>query len=132
MERTSTYIKVWFWSRTDGSVPAEVKNGATSINTSNWVIVADASHPEQRLTRPSQGAPFAYFSNAQCDIASKFGPHQIVINLTFCELFHYSVEHTSPIVRAGGDWAGAVYSSQGCPGTCVGTSSCIASSVTNL
>jgi hypothetical protein len=37
MERTSTYIKVWFWSRTDGSVPSQVANGATSIDTGTWV-----------------------------------------------------------------------------------------------
>jgi hypothetical protein len=123
MERTSTYIKVWFWSRTDGSVPAEVKNGATSINTSNWVMFSCDSFLEQRLTVTSQGAPFAYFSNAQCNIASKFGPHQIVINLTFCELFSSLLQMPSYIVRTGGDWAGAVYSSQGCPGTCVGTPS---------
>ncbi|EIN04087.1 glycoside hydrolase family 16 protein [Punctularia strigosozonata HHB-11173 SS5] len=84
MERTSTSIKVWFWSRTDGSVPSQVSSGATSIDTSTW------------------GAPFALFSDTDCDISSKFGPNQIVINLTFC-----------------GDWAGAVYQSQGCPDTCV-------------
>ncbi|EIN09353.1 glycoside hydrolase family 16 protein [Punctularia strigosozonata HHB-11173 SS5] len=84
MERTSSSIKVWFWSRLDTSVPAEVKNGATSIDTSSW------------------GTPFAYFSGADCDIDSKFGPNQIIINLTFC-----------------GDWAGSAYGSSGCPGTCV-------------
>jgi hypothetical protein len=54
MERTSTYIKVWFWSRTDGSVPAEVKNGATSIDTSNWVIFSRGCFPAQQLTIPSR------------------------------------------------------------------------------
>lgn len=37
VERTSTFIQVFFWARNDGSVPAEVKNGAGSVNTSNWV-----------------------------------------------------------------------------------------------
>ena len=37
MERTDSFIKVWFWSRNDASVPADVKNGATSIDTDNWV-----------------------------------------------------------------------------------------------
>lgn len=37
MERTNQHINVYFWSRNDGSVPSDVKNGASSINTSNWV-----------------------------------------------------------------------------------------------
>ncbi|KZT27803.1 glycoside hydrolase family 16 protein [Neolentinus lepideus HHB14362 ss-1] len=83
MERTSTFIKVWFWSRNSGSVPSDVENGASSVNTDNW------------------GTPTAYFPDTDCDFSSHFGPHNIIINLTFC-----------------GDWAGAVYSSDGCPGTC--------------
>ncbi|KAF8590993.1 glycoside hydrolase family 16 protein [Ramaria rubella] len=83
MERTTTSIKVWFWSRTDTSVPADVKNGASSINTSNW------------------GTPFADFPNTSCNLASEFGPNNIVINLTLC-----------------GDWAGAVFTSQGCGSDC--------------
>jgi len=66
MERTNYAIKVWFWSRTDRSVPADVRNGAHSINTSNW------------------GTPFANFPNTSCDISSHFAPNNIVINLTFC------------------------------------------------
>ncbi|KAB5592242.1 Endo-1,3(4)-beta-glucanase [Ceratobasidium theobromae] len=86
MERTTTYIKVWFWPRNSGSVPAQVKNGASSINTSTW------------------GKPFASFVNTSCNIASKFGPENIIINLALC-----------------GDWAGnpAVYAGAGCPSTCV-------------
>lgn len=37
MERTSSFIKVWFWSRNDGNVPSDVKNGATNVNTDSWV-----------------------------------------------------------------------------------------------
>ncbi|KAM6489168.1 endo-beta-glucanase [Amanita muscaria] len=48
------------------------------------------------------GTPSADFPNTDCDINSHFAPQSIVINLTFC-----------------GDWAGNVYSSSGCPGTCV-------------
>ncbi|KAG8706067.1 hypothetical protein FRC11_008536 [Ceratobasidium sp. 423] len=84
MERTSTYIKVWFWPRNSATVPSQVKNGASSIDTSTW------------------GTPFAAFVNTSCDINAKFGPNNIIINLTFC-----------------GDWAGSVYSSSGCPSTCV-------------
>ncbi|CAE6444172.1 unnamed protein product, partial [Rhizoctonia solani] len=45
MERTSNYIKVWFWPRNSATVPAQVKNGASSIDTSSW------------------GTPFASFVN---------------------------------------------------------------------
>ena len=52
-----------------------------------------------------QGEPFADFPNTDCDITEHFGAHNLIINLTFC-----------------GDWAGAVFSSDGCPGDC--TSAC--------
>ncbi|KAF8319716.1 hypothetical protein DL93DRAFT_110943 [Clavulina sp. PMI_390] len=86
MERTSTYIKVWFWPRNSANVPAGVKNGGSNLNTANF------------------GTPFANFVNTDCDISSHFGPHHIIINLTFC-----------------GDWAGqqSLYAAAGCPGTCV-------------
>ncbi|TFY64735.1 hypothetical protein EVG20_g5848 [Dentipellis fragilis] len=86
IERTSTFIKIWFWTRDDVNTPSDVKNGAGSVNTDNW------------------GRPDAYFPNTSCNFASHFGPHNIIINLTFC-----------------GDWAGSssVWASSGCPGTCV-------------
>lgn len=37
MERTSSYIKVWFWARDDESVPDDVQNGASEVDTGNWV-----------------------------------------------------------------------------------------------
>ncbi|EUC65412.1 family 16 endo-1,3(4)-beta-glucanase from glycoside hydrolase, putative [Rhizoctonia solani AG-3 Rhs1AP] len=66
MERTSTYIKVWFWPRNSATVPAQVKNGGSSIDTSTW------------------GTPFAAFVNNSCDIAGHFAAENIIINLTFC------------------------------------------------
>ena len=39
MERTNAFVKVWFWSRGAGNVPGEVRNGATTINTGNWVCI---------------------------------------------------------------------------------------------
>ncbi|KAG9100379.1 hypothetical protein FRC07_010416 [Ceratobasidium sp. 392] len=86
MERTSTYIKVWFWPRNSATVPLAVKSGASTVDTSSF------------------GTPFASFVNTSCDIASHFGPENIIINLTFC-----------------GDWAGNadVYAGSGCPSTCV-------------
>ncbi|KAG9124142.1 hypothetical protein FRC07_012686 [Ceratobasidium sp. 392] len=83
-ERTNTFIKVWFWGRNSPDVPAPVRNGAASIDTSGF------------------GKPTALFVNNSCDFNSHFGPENIIINLTFC-----------------GDWAGGVYGSSGCPGTCV-------------
>ncbi|KAF8485326.1 concanavalin A-like lectin/glucanase domain-containing protein [Russula ochroleuca] len=87
IERTPTFIKIWFWPRSGGDVPSDAGGiSSSSINTDAW------------------GTPTAYFPNTECDIDSKFSPSYIIINLTFC-----------------GDWAGAVYGSSGCPGTCEGT-----------
>ncbi|KAJ8463021.1 hypothetical protein ONZ45_g17727 [Pleurotus djamor] len=65
IERTPTFIKVWFFSRTD-EVPDDVRNGGVVVNTDNW------------------GPPTAFFPNTQCDIEKHFDEHYIVINLTFC------------------------------------------------
>ncbi|KAJ7485746.1 laminarinase [Mycena latifolia] len=86
LERNNNFIKVWFWPR-NGAVPGDVSTASgTSVNTDNW------------------GTPAAFFPSTSCPIASKFGPHNIIINLTFC-----------------GDWAGqsSIYASSGCPSTCV-------------
>lgn len=37
MERTTSHINVYFWARNDANVPSDLKNGASTINTSNWV-----------------------------------------------------------------------------------------------
>ncbi|KAL5510983.1 hypothetical protein ACEPAG_3702 [Sanghuangporus baumii] len=67
MERTSSHINVYFWPRNDGSVPSDVRNGASTVNTGNW------------------GTPVANFpSSNNCNINSAFGPNNIIINLTFC------------------------------------------------
>ncbi|KDR71891.1 hypothetical protein GALMADRAFT_102381 [Galerina marginata CBS 339.88] len=66
MERSPTYIKVWFWARNDGSVPAEVKNGGSQTNPNNW------------------GTPVAYFPNTSCNLAQHFQANNIIINLTLC------------------------------------------------
>ena len=36
MERNNDFIKMWFWPR-NGNPPADVRNGASSVNTDNWV-----------------------------------------------------------------------------------------------
>ncbi|KAF8970935.1 glycoside hydrolase family 16 protein [Flammula alnicola] len=66
IERSSTYIKVWFWARNDGSVPAEVQNPGQQTNPNNW------------------GVPAAYFPNTSCSISQFFQEHNIIINLTLC------------------------------------------------
>ncbi|KAL1755379.1 glycoside hydrolase family 16 protein [Schizophyllum commune] len=48
------------------------------------------------------GTPQAYFPNTNCNFGSHFGALRIIINLTFC-----------------GDWAGSVYNSDSCPGSCI-------------
>jgi hypothetical protein len=69
MERTTTFIKVWFWPRRARGVPLDVRYGnSDSINTDKWRY------------------PTAYFPATQwCDINSKFTPSNIIIDLTFCE-----------------------------------------------
>ena len=37
MERNNNFIKVWFWPRNSGSVPSDLRNGAQTVNTGNWV-----------------------------------------------------------------------------------------------
>ncbi|KJA25440.1 glycoside hydrolase family 16 protein [Hypholoma sublateritium FD-334 SS-4] len=66
VERTSDFIKVWFWSRQATGIPTDAMNGATSVDTDNW------------------GTPQAYFPSTSCPISSMFAPQNIVINLTFC------------------------------------------------
>ncbi|KAI0087574.1 putative laminarinase [Irpex rosettiformis] len=66
MERTNSFIKVWFWPRNAGNVPSDLKSGAASVNTANW------------------GTPTANFPNTSCDIASHFDANNIIINLTLC------------------------------------------------
>lgn len=84
VEKSSTYISIYFWERGSSSVPSQVTSPGSTIDTSTW------------------GTPAVYFPDTDCDFPSHFGPMNIIINLTFC-----------------GDWAGAVYSSDNCPSTCV-------------
>ncbi|KAH7102127.1 concanavalin A-like lectin/glucanase domain-containing protein [Auriculariales sp. MPI-PUGE-AT-0066] len=70
LEKTDEYIKVWFWSRND-DVPASVKAGSPVVDPNYW------------------GQPEVWFNNRTCDIANRFKPANIIINLTLC-----------------GDWAG--------------------------
>lgn len=87
VERTNQYISVWYWASWDVfGTPIDIRWGSPMVDTSLW------------------GMPSAYFPNTECDIASHFGPNNIIINLTFC-----------------GDWAGNpdIYKQSSCPATCV-------------
>ncbi|KAJ7111756.1 glycoside hydrolase family 16 protein [Mycena epipterygia] len=66
MERTNSNILIWFWSRNDPTVPADVVAGGSTVITDNW------------------GTPSASFPSTSCDIADMFTAHNIIINLTFC------------------------------------------------
>ncbi|KAF5371146.1 hypothetical protein D9758_004177 [Tetrapyrgos nigripes] len=66
VERTDKFIKIWFWSRDDPTIPWDVKMGADIIFTDTW------------------GIPEANFPDDMCDITRLFGDHHIIINLTFC------------------------------------------------
>ena len=69
MERSNSGVKVWFWPRHASGIPSDVLNGAKSVNTDKW------------------GTPMADFPSTSCNMAQHFGPHNIVINLTFCKPF---------------------------------------------
>ncbi|KZV60019.1 glycoside hydrolase family 16 protein [Peniophora sp. CONT] len=66
MEQNPNFVKVWFWPRSASNIPADVKNGVSTINTDNW------------------GTPSAYFPNTHCDIASHFHARNILMNIDLC------------------------------------------------
>ncbi len=67
MERSEKGVKIWFWPRHSRHIPRDVRHGEREVDTSRW------------------GTPVADFPSTDCDMDSHFGPHNIVINLTFCE-----------------------------------------------
>ncbi len=73
MERSSQGVKVWFWPRHAKGIPADVAKGSKTVNPDKW------------------GTPAAHFPSTSCNMASHFGPHNIVINLSLCTLpFRFS------------------------------------------
>ncbi|KAF8432245.1 glycoside hydrolase family 16 protein [Boletus edulis BED1] len=66
VDRSPTYIAIYFWERGSTSVPSEVEYPVDKVDTSTW------------------GTPAAYFPNTDCDFPSHFGPMNIIINLAFC------------------------------------------------
>jgi len=123
MERTNSSIKVWFWSRNSASVPPDVRNSTGSVDTDAWVRLIQIHlfliYNPLSMSH-SQGIPAAFFRSDQCDFASHFGAHNIIINLSFCKcvvLCEYFFRR-AVFVFAGGDFAGSAYPSSGCPSTC--------------
>lgn len=74
-----TGIFIWHWPR--DVIPADIT--AKNPTPSEW------------------GPPVASFPATDCDIASHFSDHSLILDITLC-----------------GDWAGATYSTSQCPGTC--------------
>ncbi|KAH9939823.1 endo-1,3(4)-beta-glucanase-like protein [Amylocystis lapponica] len=66
LERTAEFLSVWFWARTDGSVPSVVSGASGTIDTSEL------------------GTPQAYFPNTQCDLADHFSNNNIIVDITLC------------------------------------------------
>ncbi|KZT07290.1 glycoside hydrolase family 16 protein [Laetiporus sulphureus 93-53] len=69
-----------------------------------WFFTRDAIPSDVAGGTPdptSWGTPTAIFPDTGCDISASLYDHTIVLDTTIC-----------------GDWAGAVYSTSGCPGTC--------------
>jgi hypothetical protein len=89
MERTIDFIRVWFWDRTDTSVPNDVKNGTSSVNTDDWVrnIPSCTVAPSVSAEFGSQGTPSADFPNINCDFSKYFGQNYISIGLDFCSYY---------------------------------------------
>ncbi|KAJ7233290.1 glycoside hydrolase family 16 protein [Mycena haematopus] len=66
IERTRSFIAVWFWPRNAKNMPDAVKDGSKSVDTETW------------------GIPAAYFTNNHCNLPEIFDAHNIIINLAFC------------------------------------------------
>jgi hypothetical protein len=96
LERNSTGVYVWFWSRLLG---LDVPPAVTALSSSS-----KSSPPPSTIDTSAFGIPLASFpTTPQCTVPEHFGPNSIIINLTFCGL------------RAGAE---DVYPKSGCPGTC--------------
>jgi len=107
MERTTEFVKVWFWPRYGSpEPPLDVRFNLGGVDTTLW------------------GKPASFFpSSDTCDLESKLAAHNIIINLTLCKSFCCRclvLSHLNMFL-IGGDFAGnpAVFSGDGCPGDCV-------------
>lgn len=81
-------IKIWHFARNE--IPQDIQ------------AISDYGAATTGSPNPdSWGTPVAFWSPDTCDMGSHFHDHSLVFDTTLC-----------------GDWAGATYSSSGCPGTC--------------
>ena len=64
---------------TGGAPPGLTVPGFPFIETSLW------------------GTPVARFTNSKCDIAHKFGPENVIINLTFCAYLPHPFNRSIPV-----------------------------------
>jgi len=88
MERTPTEIKVWFWPRKVHFMslfPVSIPFFRLLTNVQDDSAPLEVVAPRSNVIETSKwGTPIARFTNSKCDIASKFGLENVIINLTFC------------------------------------------------
>ncbi|TCD70340.1 hypothetical protein EIP91_003969 [Steccherinum ochraceum] len=84
--RTSDAVRIWFWSRNEATIPADVSNPSQDLLSGQ-----DHIYPDDSWGTPE--AVFPLGEDGMCDYEKHFDPHALVFDLTFC-----------------GDWAGTVYS----------------------
>lgn len=39
MERTNSFIRIWFFPRNAGNIPSDLSGGASTVDTDNWVSI---------------------------------------------------------------------------------------------
>jgi hypothetical protein len=100
LERTGSFMKIWFWQRGDPSTPPNVVSGGSTVTTDGW--------PE----------PGAYFPSTNCNFQKYFSAHNIIINLTLCMYLTAVLVWGCFHMFLGGVWAGPSYNANGCPGDC--------------
>jgi hypothetical protein len=68
MKRTAADgVTMWFWSRSDPTVPHVIKYGGGNVQADmTW------------------GVPSARFVPSQCDMSQHFDNHAIIFDVTFC------------------------------------------------
>lgn len=76
VERTASFIKVWFWARNDASVPADVLAGNSAVQTDAWVS-QDCSFvqfysltPVRALLSLISPAPLATWTSSLVDLTT--------------------------------------------------------------
>lgn len=84
MERTSAFVKVWFWPRSNPFAPFNVQDPGAVVDTTEWVSEALLIPYSYQPTSFFKGTPAAYFPNTSCDMEEFLSEHNIMISLTLC------------------------------------------------